>query len=196
MQNINQEPAVEVKQAGLSPGKSTPSPNIKRHRSFSEENAALSNINHHAEANSHRKSSNRLHLSFLNDSENQCNTTCREMIKEHDLLDSNHYKYKLNAKRIGKMKSHLPKSHLPGNTQKDSQRHDSLINKLKAMHISSDFDTNPQYQTTAEEVQPKFIDIEVPEGPTDEIEAPVDLISEPSPEANDCSFTCVSFKIL
>ena len=178
LKSINKHLEVSFGQASLTPSKNTPTPCIKRHRSYSEEHVSLCYLNEHADGKSAIKKTKRLHLSFLNESENQWNTTWREIKKDNDLFDSLHYKYKLNAKRIGKMKSYLPQSHLPGNHTNDNYRRESLIEKLKAIHISNDFNTNSNDQIAVEEIHPKFLEIDILEDPIENIEVHQKLISD------------------
>ena len=94
---------------------------VKRQRSLTKENEEPDNENNKRIAHKTRKRrQNRLLFSFFNESEDHFNTTWRDIRNDHDLIDPLHYKYKLNAKKIGLMKSHLPQSHLPENNIKES----------------------------------------------------------------------------
>ena len=110
-----------------------------------------------------RKMRQKLLFSFFNESEDHFNTTWRDIKNDNDLTDPLWYKYKLNAKKIGLMKSHLPLSHLPENQSKESLKIDHLADHLQAMHMADYEEVQASYQVVMEQLQPQFIDINLPE---------------------------------
>lgn len=62
------------------------------------------------------------------------------------------------VRRISEMKSKLPESHLPSNQHKDANKHENLIEKIQALHLTDKDESKAIEECKG--IEPKFLVID------------------------------------